>query len=181
MAETTNIFEGSGKFNREDHITFFNANVTSVDEKGIKYGASPIWKPFGEDNEEITREMNNELNATKNVLGRTNIDHSGGAQTTSLDPIAIRSNDELSYILYMIYKYGLTGDKATLQCMEVTYADKQADGKYGAFTEDAVVDLTSWGGDTTKLNAPATLNWKGNKVHGTFSTADNSFTATTSA
>ena len=63
--------------------------------------------------------------------------------------------------------------------MEVTIADKQSDGTYGAFTEDSIVDLKSWGGDTTKLNGPITLNWCGNKTHGTFDASKKSFTATT--
>lgn len=176
-----NLLSGNGKANREDHVTMFNANVESCDENGIVYGEKPEWIPFGEDNDDITREMNDELEQKKNVLGKTSIDHSGGGQTTEIDPIAIRGNDKLSAILYLIYKYDLKGDKATLQCMEVTYVDKQSDGSYGAFTEDAVVKLNSWGGDTSKLNSPITLNWKGNKEHGTFSTATKEFTKTTSA
>lgn len=175
------LLDGNNKFNREDHITFFNANITACDETGITYGETPSWVPFGEDNDELTRELNNEIESKKNVLGKTNIDHTAGAQTSEIDPVAIRGNDVLSKILYLMFKYNLTGDKATLQCMEVTLADKQTDGSYGAFTEDAVVDLKSWGGDTTKINAPITLNWKGNKTHGTFNATSKAFTATTSA
>lgn len=174
------LLNGNGKFNREDHILMFNSNVTSCDENGIVYdNENPTWVPIGEDNDEITRELNNEIDAKKNVLGKTNVDHTAGANTTEIDPIAIRGNDALSAILYMLFKYQLVGDKATLQCCEVTLADVQADGKYGAFTEDAVVDLKSWGGDTSKLNSPITLNWKGNRTHGVFSTTDNQFSVPT--
>ena len=177
---TLSLLSGNGKFERWDQILMFNSNVTSCDEGGIVYGENdPTWVPIGEDNDEITRTMNNEIDATKNVLGKTNIDHSPGAQVTEIDPIAIRGNDALSSILYMINKYDLTGDKAVLQCMEVTLADKQTDGSYGAFIESAIVDLTSWGGDTTKLNAPISLNWKGDKVHGTYSPSTGEFTPTT--
>lgn len=170
------LLEGNGKFNREDHVTMFNSNVISCDENGIIYDdTDPIWVPFGEDNDELTRELNNEVDSKKNVLGKNNIDHTAGADTTEIDPIAIRGNDALSTILYMIFKYKLVGDKAKLQCCEITLADKQGDDKYGAFTEDAIVDLKSWGGDTTKLNSPITLNWKGNRVHGVYSLKENSF------
>lgn len=174
------LLDGTVKFNREDHVTMFNANITSCDENGIVYGETPEWVPFGEDNDEITRELNNEIDAKKNVLGKTNIDHTAGAQTTEIDPIAIRGNDTLSAILYLMFKYSLTGDKAKLQCMEVTLADKASDGSYGSFTESAIVDLKSWGGDTTKLNSPITLNWCGDRVHGTFSTKTKTFTKITS-
>ncbi len=182
------LLDGTGKRNREDHITMFNSNIVSCDENGIVYDTtSPVWVPFGEDNDEITRELNDELEANKNVLGKTNIDHSGGAQTTEIDPIAIRGNDALSAILYNIFKYNLKGDKAILQCMEVTLADKKETTSgndtvvsYGAFTESAVVQMNSWGGDTTKLNSPIVLNWKGDRIHGTFSATSKEFTPITS-
>ncbi len=173
------LLKGSNEFNREDHITMFNSNIEKIDEKGIVYNEEDAtWVPFGEDNDEITRETNNETDATKNVLGRTKVKHTPGPQTTEIDPIAIRGNDALSTILYYMFKYNLTGDKAKLQCMEVTLADEQEDGSYGAFTETAIVNLNSWGGDTTQLNSPITLNWLDDRVHGTYKTADNKFTPT---
>lgn len=175
-----NLLKGNGQLERESSVTFFNANITSCDEKGIVYNTeSPEWIPIGEDNDELTRETNNEIESKKNVLGRTSINHTAGAETMEVDPIAIRGNDKLSAILYMIHKYRLTGDKAKLQTLEVTLGDEQADEKYGAFTEDAVVDMKSWGGDTSMLNSPITLNFCGNRVHGVFSTTDNSFSIPT--
>ena len=103
------LFEGNGKFNREDQVLMFDANITSIDENGIVYGDTPNWTPIGEDNDEITREINNEIESKKNVLGETSINHSGGAQTTEIDPVAIRGNDVLSTIIYNIYKYDLRG------------------------------------------------------------------------
>ena len=175
-----NLLKGNNEFRREDHVTMFNANITSCDENGIIYDTTePNWVPFGEDNDELTRELNNEVDSKKNVLGKTKVTHTSGAQTTEIDPVAIKGNDELSAILYMMFKYNLTGDKAKLQCCEVTLADEESEGVYGAFTESAVVDLKSWGGDTTKLNGPITLNWLNDRVHGTFNVTGKKFTATT--
>lgn len=178
---TTNVFEGTGAFKREDHITFIDLGFTSVDENGIVYGEGHTeeWYAVGEDNDELTREINDEIESTKNVLGKTSINHTSGAQTTEVDPHKLRPNEKLSYLIYQIFKFGLTGDKAKVNGMEVTYADKQAEGSYGAWTEGAVIQLSSWGGDTTALGSPFILNWDGNKVHGTFSTADKKFTPTT--
>lgn len=183
MAENSFKFSGSGKFNREDSILFMNLNVTSANENGIVFNTeAPTWVPIGEDNEEIVREHNNELEAKKNVLGKTNITASRGAETTEIDPIAIRGNDVLSYILYIAHKYGLVGDKFAIPCMEVSLFDKQTtEGTYGAFTETAVVDEKSFGGGTSEIDAPITLNWKGDKVHGTYNLAQNKFTETTVA
>ncbi len=182
MAQTFK-FNGTGKFNREDQVLFMNLKVTSADENGIVFDKeSPTWVAIGEDNDEITREHNHEIEAKKNVLGKTTINATAGAETTEIDPIAIRGNEELSYILYIIHKYGLVGDKAAIPCMEVSLFDKQTtDGTYGAFTETAIVDEKSFGGGTSEIDAPITLNWKGDKVHGTYNLAQNSFTATTEA
>lgn len=181
VTSTLKKLTGNKEFQREDHITLYNANITSIDESGITYGTTPDWRAFGEDNDELTREINNEIESKKNVLGKTSIKHSKGAQVTSVDPVVVRGDDVLSAILYNMFKYDLTGDKALLHCMEVTLADKQTDGSYGAFTEDAIVDLKSWGGDVSNLQAPIDLNWKGNKEHGTFNATTKAFTKITEA
>lgn len=169
-------FKGSGKFNREESILFMNLNVTSADENGIVFDTeNPTWTPIGEDNEEIVREHNHEFESKKNVLGKSTINATAGAETTEIDPVAIRGNDTLSYILYIAHKYGLVGDKFAIPCMEVSLFDKQSDGSYGAFTETAVVDEKSFGGGTSQIDAPITLNWKGDKVHGTYNLTTNKF------
>lgn len=181
MAEVANKvkFDGTEKFERKAHITMYNANIVSCDENGIVYGDKPEWVPLGKDNDELTRTLNNETEAKKNVLGETSISHKSGAQTTEIDPIAIKGDDVLSYVLYLMFKYNLTGDKAKLKFMEVTLADKDDAGNYGAFTEEAIVDLKSWGGDTSQINGPVTLNWLGNKEHGKYNIKTNSFTGNT--
>jgi len=182
-------FSGNGKFNREDDVLFFNSNLTSADENGLVFDETdPIWTPIGEDNDEITRTINNDTDAKMNVLGTMNIDVTKGAEEVEIDPIAIKGTDKLSYIAYMAFKYGLTGDKMQMQFCNVTLADKNVVTAnnttttiYGAFTEHGIMDLTSWGGDTSKLNAPVKVTFKNDKIHGTFSTDDNSFTPITSA
>lgn len=182
MAQTFK-FNGNGKFNREDLILFMNLKVISADKDGIVFDTeAPNWVPIGEDNDEITREHNNETDSKKNVLGKITINASSGPETTEIDPIAIRGNEELSYILYIIHKYSLVGDKAAVPCMEVSLFDKQAtEGTYGAFTETAIIDEKSFGGGTSEIDAPITLNWKGDKVHGTYNLEQNTFTEITEA
>lgn len=180
MANTLN---GSGAFNREARITMLDVGFESIDENGINYGSNHTaeWYPIGEDNDDITRERNDSVEANKNVLGKTNISTTLGAQTTEIDPYKIKGNDKLSYALYMIDKYDLKDDKAKMIGCEVSYVDMQSEGVYGAWTESAVISINSTGGDTSALNYPAVLNWCGDKVHGTFSTAKKQFTATNEA
>ena len=175
-------FDGTGRFDREDDVLLFNSNLTSADENGLVFDEeNPIWIPIGEDNDELTRETNNESESKKNVLGKVSIDSTKGAETMEVDPVAIRGNDTLSYILYIAFKYGLVGDKVRMQFCNVTYADVQGEKSYGAFIEHGIPDLTSWGGDTTKLSAPMKINFENDKKHGTFSTTNNTFTPITEA
>ena len=174
------IFEGNGNFNREDEIILFNSKLTSADENGLVFDeTNPTWTPIGDDNDELTRNTNNDIEAKKNVLGKMTIDATKGAEDMDIDPIAIKANDKLSYIAYMAYKYGLVGDKMQMQFCSVTLADKQGKNSYGAFTEHGIMDLTSWGGDTSKLNAPVKITFKNDKTHGTFNPTTKAFTPTT--
>lgn len=178
-----NIFEGTGAFNREDSVTFIDVGFQAIDKDGVKYANNHTeeWFALGEDNDELTRERNDETESSKNVLGKTSISQTSGAQTTEIDPHKLRANEKLSYLLYMINKYDLKEDKAKVRGMEVTFADKQGEKTYGAWTEGAVIQLNSWGGDTSAIGTPFVLNWDGDKIHGTFSTETKTFTATTEA
>lgn len=176
-----NVLDGNAVFKREDSLLMVDIGFTVDKDTGISYAANHTeeWFAIGEDNEELTRERNDSVEANKNVLGTTNINHTGGAQTTEIDPKKIRGNEKLSYALYMIDKYNLLGDRAKIRGMEVFYGDKQAEKTYGAFTEDAIISVSSWGGDTSATQAPFTLNWCGNRTHGTFNTGTKAFTETT--
>lgn len=178
-----NTLEGNGAFQREDSITLIDVGFTSIDENGVVYGDShtPEYVAIGEDNDELSRERNDSTDSNKNVLGKTNITTTLGAQTTEIDPYKIRANDKLSYLAYMINKYDLKDDKAKVKGLEVFLGDKQAEGQYGAWIEDAIVTINSWGGDTSATQAPMVLNWCGNKTHGTFEPKTKKFTETKSA
>lgn len=185
MAETIkNVLSGNGVLDRKSRITFIDVGYERIDPAlGIIYAADHTaeWYPVGEDNDELSRERNDSVDATPNVLGKTNISVTPGAQTTGIDPYKLRGNDKFSYLLYMMDKYDLRQEKAKVIGMEVTYADVQTEGVYGAWTEHAILSLNSTGGDTSALSYPGVLNWCGDKTHGTFSTTTKQFTATTAA
>ena len=179
--DTPTYLDGNTEFKREDSITFLDVNCTVDPVNGITYATNhtPNWVPIGDDNDELTRERNDEVDSKKNVLGVTNISVTSGAQTTEVDPKKIRGNEALSDILYKLDKYDLVGSKARIHGMEVFYGDKQSTNTYGAWTEHAILEVKSWGGDTSATQAPFTLNWEGDKVHGTFNSNSKEFTETT--
>lgn len=175
-----NVLVGDTIIDRESSITFLDLGFESIDKDGIHYADShtPDWYPIGEDNDEITRERNDSIDGKKNVLGHTVFTATSGAQTTEVDPLKIRGNDSLSYLLYMINKYDLVGEKAKVNGMEVFYGDEQSSGNYGAWTEGAIIEAKSWGGNTEGTQSPMTIHWDGKKVHGTFASKTKTFTET---
>lgn len=175
-----NVLVGDTIIDRESSITFLDLGFESIDKDGIHYADShtPDWYPIGEDNDEITRERNDSIDGKKNVLGHTIFTVTKGAQTTEIDPVKIRGNDKLSYLLYMINKYDLVNGKAKLTGMEVFYADEQSSGVYGAWTEGVMIEGKSWGGNVEATQSPMTIHWDGKKVHGTFEPKTKTFTAT---
>ena len=49
--------------------------------------------------------------------------------------------------------------------------------KYVAWEQQAVVELTGFGGDTKGVNLPCTLHWIGERTMGTFDPSTKQFTA----
>lgn len=140
---------------------------------------SPEWEIIGKDNEELSRELNNEVNSFTNVLDETEVEVTKGANVITVDPIKFRDDSKASNILYGIYKNDLELSDVEHEFMEVNTTDVQSDktNEYGAFIQVGAVDLKSWGGDTTGVNSPFDINYKGAKTHGTFNPTTKKFTA----
>lgn len=139
---------------------------------------TPEWEIFGKDIEDLSREMNNEVNSFTNILGETEVDITKGAQVTSVEPIKYRDESKISKKLYDIYKYDKELSDVEFDFLEVNTTDIQSnqENEYGGFRQYGAVDLKSWGGDTTGLNSPIDINWKGEKTHGTFNPTTKTFT-----
>ena len=53
------------------------------DKKG---DATVTWEVLGKDNDELSKELNNEVEETKNVLGESEVDVTAGNRTMTVDP-----------------------------------------------------------------------------------------------
>lgn len=139
---------------------------------------SKEWEIIGKDIEELSRELNNEVESKTNILGETEVEITKGNQVTTCDPIKLRSDSKASKILYNIYKNDLELSDVEKEFLEVNTSMPVtgSDGEYEAFTQIGAIDLKSWGGDTTGINSPFDINWKGSKTYGTFNPATKTFT-----
>ena len=124
-----------------------------------------IWYPIGEDNESMERTRNNTVTQTKNVLGKTKTKVTKGNQVTSVSPFLVaRDSAQLDEVKYRF--------------MEVSIFDSKGDEKFAAWTQEAKIDLKSWGGSAADgLTAPFDIVWEGDRTYGIYDRAANTFTS----
>lgn len=139
---------------------------------------SKEWEIIGKDIEELSRELNNEVNSITNILGETSTEVTKGNQVTTCDPIKLRDDSKASKILYNIYKNDLELSEVEKEFLEVNTSMPvpESQGEYEAFMQVGAIDLKSWGGDTTGINSPFDINWIGAKTYGTFNPTTKTFT-----
>lgn len=165
------MISGTGKAKRESAMLLMNVGTSAAKE----------WELLGRGIEDMSRSLNNEVEAVKDVTGVTDVNVVAGAQTTTVDPVKFERESKVSRILYDIYKYNKELDDVVYEFVEVFTEDKTGENEYAAFLQSGAVDLKSWGGDTKAVNSPFDINWKGQRIHGTFNALTKVFTPSTGA
>ncbi|MGN1120428.1 MAG: hypothetical protein ACI4Q4_08715 [Oscillospiraceae bacterium] len=155
---------GTGAIEREQSILFIQING--------------IWYPIGEDNESLERTRNNTVTQTKNVLGATKSKVTKGNQVTSVSPFLIARDSALGKELYEIDRLEKQLDELKYRFMEVSIFDQVGDEKFAAWTQEAKIDLKSWGGAAADgVTAPFDIVWEGERTYGVYDRAANTFAA----
>ena len=156
--------KGTGAVEREQSILMIQLNG--------------IWYPIGEDNDTLDRTRNNTVTQTKNVLGRTKSKVTTGNQITPVSPFIIARDSALGKELYEIDRLSKQLDELKYRFMEVSIFDEIGNEKFAAWTQDAKIDLKSWGGTAADgVAAPFDIVWEGERTFGVFDRAENTFTA----
>jgi len=151
---------------REQLILFMNTGTSSA----------PVWSVIGRDIEDLSRTMNYDVQSKNNILGEASVDVTKGPQTTTVDPVKMDNDDPVAERLYDIYAKNLDGSDVENDFVEVSAFKQAGAGEYEAFRQNGAISLTSFGGDTTGVNAPFEINWKGERVAGTFNPTTKTFT-----
>lgn len=162
---------GTGLIARKEFMHFVNVGTSDT----------PEWELLGEGIEELSREMNNEVESKTDILGNNSTTVTKGNQVSSFDPFKCRRDSKLFAKLYQIYTDDLELSDVEMEFLEVSVFDKTEDGKYQAIKQTGAIDLKSVGGDTTGLDMPFDVNYIGSKTKGTFDANTKKFTATTVA
>ena len=135
------------------------------------------YERLGKDLEEFSPELAAQVDTKKNILGESSILISGYEKTGAVEPYYADSESGLFQRLQAIIDGGLVLDDLKTDVVEVKLWETAEGGAYPAVKEEAYIEVTSYGGDTTGYQIPFTLHFTGNKVSGTFDVASKTFTA----
>ena len=139
--------------------------------------SQPVYERLGKDLEEFSPELSAQVDTKKNILGESSILISGYEKTAKVEPYYAEEGSKLFERLQDIIDNSRVLDEVKTDVVEVKLWDAREEGVYPAILEEAYLEVTSYGGDTTGYQIPFTLHFTGNKVKGTFDVATKTFTA----
>ena len=137
---------------------------------------------IGKDLTEFNVELSPEINTSANILGENSVQHNGYGASASAAPVYYEYDDALTEKIMEIAMLRKSGDACRTSYVEVllkpaaSSADEPAVVR--AVREDVLLIPTSYGGDTSGVQVPFTVNFTGNRTEGTFDIKTKKFTAT---
>ena len=143
---------------------------------------TPNWWRIGKDIEEMSVELNPDVSSTKNIWDETSAQDNGYEPSMDADPYYANPEDAIYAKLQDIAMNRRKGDACKTKILEVIVEDTEA-ATHKAWTEDVIVKVSSYGGDTSGFAMPFTVTFDGNRVEGTVTITDGKpvFTAGTAA
>lgn len=138
---------------------------------------SAEYERLGKDLEEFSPDLSAQVETKKNILGENTILISGYEKTASVEPYYAESGSALFERLQDIIDNSRVLDELVTDVVEVKLWDSTGDGAYPAIREEAYIEITSYGGDTSGYQIPFTLHFTGKRTKGTFNVAEKTFTA----
>ena len=135
-----------------------------------------VYERLGKDLEEFTPEMSAQVDTKKNILGEMSVLISGYEKTGSVEPFYAEEGSGLFARLQDIIDNSLILDALKTDVVEVKLWETAEGTAYPAVREEAFIEVTSYGGDTSGYQIPFTLHFTGKKVKGTFDVSTKVFT-----
>lgn len=143
------------------------------------YAASEYVR-LGKDLEEFTVELNPDVETSKNILGENSVKHNGYEASSDADPVYYEYDDALTEKMMEIAMLRKAGEDCKTSYVEVLLkpgADGAEPDVIRAVREDVYVIPNSYGGDTSGVQVPFSINYAGNRTEGTFDLKTKKFTA----
>ncbi len=161
---------GNGYIKREEFMVFADVGAAST----------PEWELIGDKVEEMSLEMNPNVETVTDITGNTTTTLDKYEVQTSVSPMRARKESKLFAVLYEIVKNEKTLSDVERTFLCVNVFDKTGEGAeatYAAWTQKGVVAVQSYGGNTQGLDIPFNIHWVGKRIHGTFDPTNKEFTA----
>ncbi len=136
-----------------------------------------VYERLGSDLEEFNIEMNAEIETKSNILGETSVNLSQYQAQAGVEPYYADKDTELFAFLQDIIDNRKVLDDVKSDVVEVHTWEEATGGAYVAYKESVIVEVTSYGGDTTGYQIPFNLHYLGDRVKGTFNPSTKTFTA----
>lgn len=135
------------------------------------------YERLGKDLEEYSTELSAQVDKKKNILGETSVSISSYEKSASVEPYYAEQESALFARLQAIIDNDLVLDDLRTDVVEVKLWGEGTGGSYPATQEEAYIEVTSYGGDTTGYQIPFTIHYTGVKTLGTFNPKTKTFTA----
>lgn len=148
------------KLNRSALIHWINATPSST----------ASWFKIGKDVEDMSVDMNATIDTTKNILDETSVNHTGYEPSFSVDTYYADPSDAIYDFIESIALQRKQGDACKTQVLECIIEDTSATS-HEAYTEDVIIEVTSYGGAQGGVAIPYTVHFAGNRVAGTVAIA----------
>lgn len=143
--------------------------------------AAPNYVRIGKDLEEFAVELSPSIETKSNILGENSVIHQGYETSATADPVYYEYDDALTEKLMEIAMLRQSGDACKTTYVEVLLKPTEGGGKpevIRAVREDVLLIPSSYGGDTSGVQIPFTVNFNGNRVEGDFDLENRKFTPT---
>lgn len=134
-------------------------------------GTAPAWFLLGADLEELSVELNPDIESVKNIIGGVYVKDNGYEPSMSADPYYANPEDEIYEKIRDIALERKRGDECRTKILEVIIEDTK-DANHLAFMEDVIVKPTSYGGGTDGVAIPFDVHFAGNRKKGKVTITD---------
>jgi hypothetical protein len=137
----------------------------------------PSYERLGADLEEFSVEMSAQVDKKKNILGENTVMISGYEKTGAVEQYYANSGTGLFDRLQEIIDKEMVLEELKTHVVTVKLWE-EADAKgYCATREEAYIEVSSYGGDTTGYQIPFTLHLTGKRQQGHFDVSTRTFTS----
>lgn len=139
---------------------------------------TPSYVRLGKDLEEYSPELSANVEKKSNILGETSTMLTSYEKSGSVEPYYAEKGDALFERLQAIVDGCLVLDDCNTTVVEVhLWEEADPEKGYPAIKDDAVIEVVSYGGDSTGYQIPFNLHYKAAPVKGYFKVDTKTFTA----